>query len=138
MTDLREFRRACHEAARRTGGRIVEFRIADSVTPNFHQGVLDYGDHRLSIVCTRDRAEPVVAVAEPRAIDATAISAGPLTFVDAPDLFAVLAEFPAFQVLTPADLAGPFDARTWPGYRPVDLKYWAPVDLGEVLFNYWD
>jgi hypothetical protein len=138
MTDLRELRRACHEAARRTGGRIVEFRIADGVTPNFHQGVLDYGDHRLSIVCTRDRREPVVAVAEPRAIDGTAVSAGPLTFVDAPDLVAVLAEFAAFQVLTPADLAGPFDARTWPGYHPADLKYWAPVDLGEVLFNYWD
>ena len=138
MTSLREFRRACHEAARRTGGRIAEFRIADCVTPNFHQGVLDYGGHRLSIVCTRDRTEPVVAVAEPRAIDETAVDAGPLTFVDAPELVAVLAEFPAFRVLTPADLAGPFDARTWPGYQPADLKYWAPADLGEVLFNYWD
>jgi hypothetical protein len=58
MTSLREFRRACHEAARRTGGRIVEFRIADGVTPNFHQGVLEYGGHRLSIVCTSDRTEP--------------------------------------------------------------------------------
>ncbi|WIX83008.1 hypothetical protein QRX50_20700 [Amycolatopsis carbonis] len=138
MVDLREFRRACHEAARRTGGRLVEFRIADSVTPNFHQGVIDYSDHHLSIVCTRDRREPVVAVAEPRAIDATVVSAGPLTFVDAPDLLAVLAEFPAFQVLTPADLAGPFDARKWPGLHSADLKYWAPADLGEVLFNYWD
>ncbi|MFI5593371.1 hypothetical protein ACIA5G_50560 [Amycolatopsis sp. NPDC051758] len=138
MTSLREFRRACHEAARRTGGRIAEFRIADCVTPNFHQGVLDHGGCRLSIVCTRDRAEPVVAVAEPRAIDETAVEAGPLKFVEAPELVAVLAEFPAFRVLTPADLAGPFDARTWPGYHPADLKYWAPADLGEVLFNYWD
>ncbi|GLY34088.1 hypothetical protein Amsp01_001120 [Amycolatopsis sp. NBRC 101858] len=84
--DLREFRRECHRAARRTGGRVVEFRIADGVTPNFHQGVVDYGDRRLSIVCTRDRTTPVVAV---------------------------LAEHPAFRVLTPAD-------------------------LGEVPFNYWD
>jgi hypothetical protein len=138
MISLREFRRACHEAARRTGGQLVEFGIADCVTPNFHQGVLDYGGYRLSIVCTRDRAEPVVAVAEPRAIDETAVDAGSLTFVEAPELVAVLAEFPAFRVLTPADLAGPFDARTWPGYHPADLKYWAPADLGEVLFNYWD
>jgi hypothetical protein len=134
MTDLREFRRACHEAARRTGGRIVEFRIADCVTPNFHQGVLDHGGHRVSIVCTRDRAEPVVAIAEPRPLDGM----GPLTFVEAPELVAVLAEFPAFQVLAPAGLAGPFDARTWPGYHPAELKYWAPADLGEVLFDYWD
>ncbi|WP_290050065.1 hypothetical protein [Amycolatopsis solani] len=128
MICLRKFRRACHEAARRTGGQIVEFRIADGVTPNFHQGVLEYGGHRLSIVCTRDRTEPVVAIAEPRAIDETVVAAGPLTFVDAPELVAVLAEFPALRVLTPADLAGPFDARTWPGYDPADLKYWAPAD----------
>lgn len=138
MTDLREFRRACHEAARRTGGRIVELRIADGVTPNFHQGVVDYGGRRLSIVCTVDRTEPVVAVAEPRAIDATAVDVGPLTFVDAPELVTALAEFPAFRVLVPADLAGPFDVRTWPGCHPADLKFWSPADLGEVLFNYWD
>ncbi|WP_410675267.1 hypothetical protein [Amycolatopsis sp. cmx-4-68] len=36
------------------------------------------------------------------------------------------------------DLAGPFDARTRPGYDPAELKYWAPADLGEVFFNYWD
>ncbi|MEU8635950.1 hypothetical protein AB0C38_27625 [Amycolatopsis sp. NPDC048633] len=138
MTDLREFRRACYEAARRTGGRVVEFRIADGVTPNFHQGVIDYGDRRLSITCTRDRTEPVVAVAEPRAIDESAVACGPLTFVDAHELVAVLAEHPAFRVLTVADLAGPFDAGTWPGYHPADLKYFAPADLGEVLFNYWD
>lgn len=75
----------------------------------------------MSIACTVDRTEPVVAVAAPRAIDETAIDAGPLTFVDAPELVAVPAEFPAFRVLAPAD-----------------LKYWAPADWGEVLFNYWD
>ena len=138
MTDLREFRRVCHETARRTRGRIVEFRIADGVTPNFHQCVLDHGGHRVSIVCTRERSEPVVAVAEPRVIDATAVDEGPLTFVEAPELVAVLAEFTAFRVLTPAELAGPFDARTWPGCHPADLRYWRPGDLGEVLFNYWD
>lgn len=138
MTDLREFRRACYDAARRTGGRVVEFRISDGVTPNFHQGVLDFGDRRLSIACTRDRVEPVVAVAEPLVIEGSDREAGPLKFVDAPELVAVLAEHSAFQVLTPADLAGPFDAKTWPGYHPSDLKYWAPETLGEVLFNDWD
>ncbi|WIX97864.1 hypothetical protein QRX60_27680 [Amycolatopsis mongoliensis] len=101
MTSLREFRRVCREAARRTGGRIVEFRIADGVTSNFHQGVLGYVGHRLSIVCTSDRAEPVVAVAEPRVIDGTAVDAGPLTFVEAPELVAVLAEYPAFRGADP-------------------------------------
>jgi len=91
---------------------------------------LEYGGHRLSIVCTGDRTEPVVAVAEPRAIDGTAVEAGPLTFVEVPELVAVLAEFPAFRVPTPADLAGPFDERTWPGHHPADLKYWAPTRFG--------
>lgn len=134
MTDLPGFRRACYEAARRTGGRIVEFRLADGVTPNFHQGVLDHDGRHRSIVCTTDRPEPVVAVAKPRATG----EMGRLTFVEAPELVAVLAEFPEFRVLTPAELAAPFDARTWPGYHPADLKYWAPADLGDALFNYWD
>jgi len=118
VADVREFRRFCYESARRTGGRVVEFRIAEWCHTELPPGIIDYGDHRLSVVCTRDRTEPVVAVAEPREIDGNAVTAGSLTFIDAPELVAVLAEHPAFQVLTPADLARPFDAKTWPGYYP--------------------
>ena len=39
VTELRVFRRACYDAARRTGGNLIEFRLADGVTPNFH---IDY------------------------------------------------------------------------------------------------
>lgn len=117
---------------------MVGFRIADEVTPNFHQGVIAYRDHCLAVVSPRDSA--VLTVAEPRVIDFAdgAREAGPLTFVDAPELMAVLAEQPGLEVLAAVDLNGPFDAAAWPDIDPADIKYWKPATLGEALFNYWD
>jgi hypothetical protein len=37
VNDVMAFRRACYEAARRTGGELTELRIGDEPTPNFHQ-----------------------------------------------------------------------------------------------------
>jgi hypothetical protein len=125
---------------------VVEFRIADEVTPNFHQGVIAYRDYTVAVACTRDspgtRKLPVLAIAEPRDIEygdhVRIRQAGPLTFVDAPDLIAALAETPGFQVLTPADLNAPLHAPNWPNLYPSDIKYWKPENLGEAIFNYWD
>jgi hypothetical protein len=138
MTVLRNFRRACYEVARRTGGRVTEFRLAEGVTPNFHQGVIAYHDHTVAVVCVRDST--LLAVAEPRIIDFAddARESGPLTFVDAPALVAVLAELPGFQVLVPTELDGPFDSAVWTKVQASDIKYWRPGNLGEALFNYWD
>ncbi|MGW6448603.1 hypothetical protein [Lentzea sp. NPDC055074] len=133
MTDVRDFRGACHEAARRTGGKVVEFRLADGVTPNFHQGLVDCGGRIVAVVCTRD--SKVLAGAEPHAVG----ESGPLTFVDAPELVAVLSELlPGVRVLTRFELDGPFDAAAWPHLSPNDATYWRPGTLGEALFNYWD
>ncbi|WP_067478630.1 hypothetical protein [Nocardia amamiensis] len=138
MTDLRAFRQVCYEAARATGGRLIEFRSADEVTPNFHQGVIGYEDDRVAVIWRRDSA--LLAVAEPRALDASegVRESGPLTFVAAPALATALRRQPGFQVLTTAELDGPFDAAAWPGLDPADIKYWKPATLGEALFNYWD
>jgi hypothetical protein len=138
MTVLRDFRRTCYEVARRTGGRVIEFRLADGVTPNFHQGVIAYRDHTLAVVCVRDSA--LLAVAEPRIIEFVdgVMEAGPLTFVDAPQLVAVMAELQGFQVLIPTELNCPFDAAVWSEVPASDIKYWRPGNLGEALFNYWD
>lgn len=138
MTDVRDFRRACYVAARRTGGNVVEFRLADGVTPNFHQGLIAYQDHTIALVCTRDSA--ILAVAEPRTIDCAdhGITSGPLTFVDAPGLVAVLTELPGFHVLSQSELNHPFDAAAWPAVLPSNVRYWRPRNLGEALFNYWD
>lgn len=138
MTDVRVLRRACYAAARRTGGTVVEFRLASGVTPNFHQGLIVYCECTVAVACRRDSA--TLAVAEPRIIDSAGggRDSGPLTFVDAPALVAALAELPGFQVLTPSELRGPFDATAWPDVESDDITYWRPRNLGEALFNYWD
>ncbi|GAB3451325.1 hypothetical protein GCM10027570_27740 [Streptomonospora sediminis] len=138
MADIRGLRHACYTAARRTGGEVVEFRLAGDVTPNFHQGIVAYREHKVAVACTRDSA--ILAVAEPRTIEFVdgARESGPLTFVHAPALTAVLAELPGFQVLASSELNGPFDFAAWPDVAPDDIKYWRPGNLGEALFNHWD
>ncbi|RAS68447.1 hypothetical protein C8D87_102512 [Lentzea atacamensis] len=139
MTDVRNFRHACYEAACRTGGTVTEFRLAGDVTPNFHQGLIAYRERTVAVACTRESA--VLALAEPRTISFVdgVQESGPLTFVDAPELVAVLAALlPGSQVLTPSELNGPFDATTWPHISSNDITYWRPASLGEALFNYWD
>ncbi|MFR9770566.1 hypothetical protein [Nocardia sp. SC052] len=126
------------EAARRTGGTVIEFRLAGNATPNFHQGVIAYHDHHVAVVALRDSA--VLAVADPRVIDFddAAIESGPLTFIEAPDLVAALAEQSGFELLTTAELAQPFDAAAWPELDRDDVRYWRPQTVGDALFNYWD
>lgn len=116
---------------------MLEFRLATEVTPNFDQGLIAYRERTVAVVRAHDSA--VLAVAEPRIVGDGAVDCGPLIFVDAPELVAALAvSQPVFQVLTPADLDGPFDAAVWPHVSPYDIKYWRPGTLGEALFNYWD
>lgn len=117
---------------------MIEFRSPDDVTPNFHQGIVAYGDYRVAVVWRRDSA--VLAIAEPRVIDHAdgANESGPLTFVDARELVAALAEQSGFEAHTAADLNGPFDAAAQPEIDPADIEYWKPATRGEALFNYWD
>ena len=138
MIDLRDFRTVCYRSAEQTGGRVVEFRVATGVTPNFHQGIVAYRDHRVAVVCTRERK--FLAVAEPRVIELVdrSCDSGPLMFIDAPDLVSALGQWPGFRVLDAAELNGVFDPTAWPGSDPHDLRYWKPATLGEALFNYWD
>ncbi|GIJ50944.1 hypothetical protein Val02_78300 [Virgisporangium aliadipatigenens] len=137
MTDLKAFRRACYEAARQTGGELTEFRISDHPTPNFHQAIITYSHRNVAVVCARDA--PLLALAVPRVIEFTpAREAGPLTFVDVPDLVAVLRTAPGFRLLTVTELVGPIDAAKWPRISQYDMRYRQPQTLGEGLFNYWD
>ncbi|MBU2669134.1 hypothetical protein KOI35_37040 [Actinoplanes bogorensis] len=140
MTDLREFRRACHKAAGRVRATVTGFRVSDGVTPNFHQGILAFRDRtEIAVVLARDTG--VAALAEPRVIsfaEATALESGPLTFVDHPELTVALVETRAFRVMTTAELADPFDAREWPQLTEYDVRFWKPETLGDALFNYWD
>jgi hypothetical protein len=66
------------------------------------------------------------------------VDAGPLTFLDVPDLHDALAAFPGLRVLTKADLDARFTAADWPHLTTDDIRYWRPATVGEALFNYWD
>jgi len=137
VTDVKAFRRACQEAARRTGGDLTRFRISDEPTPNFHQAIIAYADRTVAVVCVRDA--PLLAIAGPRVIEFTPTrESGPLIFLDLPDLTAALTDAPGFRLLTTAELNGPIDMVTWPRISRTDVRYWQPQTLGECLFNYWD
>ncbi|MGA6207071.1 hypothetical protein ACPESR_20215 [Nocardia testacea] len=101
-------------------------------------GLIAYHAHSVAVVSPRDST--ALAVAEPREIDLAAgvREAGPLIFLDAPELVAVLAEQPGFEVITAACLDSPFDAAVWPRIDPGDTECWKPATLGAALFNYWD
>lgn len=135
--DQRTFRRACYELARRSDGTVSEFRLAAGVGPNFDQGVITYRDRTVAVVWVRNSM--LFAVAQPRVIDTIgARETGPLTFVDEPDLVAILADLPGVRVLTKAELDSAFDATCWPDIAHSDIQYWRPSTVGEALFNYWD
>lgn len=136
MPEIRAFRTVCHAVARQTGGSLVEFPAGDGVTPSFHQGVIAYRDRTVAVV--GDRVLPLFAVAEPRVRHGTNMPAGPLTFLDVPDLTAALAAIPGLRVLTKADLAAGFTPADWPHVTAADVRYWRPATVGEALFNYWD
>lgn len=136
MTDMKAFRRVCFEAALRTGGKVIEFRLSAGVTPNFHKGVIAYVDRTAAVVWSR--GTPLLALATPRVIDTPGRELGPLTFLDHPDLATVLAETTEFHVLSATQLNGPIDEATRSRISPHDLRYWQPQTLGECLFNYWD
>jgi hypothetical protein len=136
VDELREFRRTCHLVAVRTGGRVIEFRVADKVTPNFHQGIIGYRERPVAVVLARDTG--VVAVAVPRAVTGAEQDAGPLMFVEFPELIEALTAEGKFIVLTAAELGRPFAAAEWPALSAYDVRYWKPESLGEALFNYWD
>jgi hypothetical protein len=134
------FRRICYEAARRTGGRVAGFRISHEATPNFHQGIITYGDLVVAVACVWDAA--LLAIAVPRDLDTPGRDAGPLTFIDMADLAAALTEIGAavggYRLLTAEQLDAPFDPGRWPSISSYDLRVWKPQSLGEALFNYWD
>jgi hypothetical protein len=137
VPDVREFRAVCHAAARQTAGSLVEFRLATHTTPSFHQGVIAYRDETVAVVC--DRSRPLLAIARPRLIeDVGGVDAGPLTFLDVPELRRALETLTGHRVLTTAELDAPFEPADWPHLATGDVRYWRPATVGEALFNYWD
>ncbi|OXM51415.1 hypothetical protein [Amycolatopsis alba] len=136
MTDPKEFRRACHEAARRTRGQVVRFVPGDQGR-NFDTGEIAYPHRTVAVVWTQDGDEDgrheILGIAD------AFITFGTITFVDEPGLLAVLGELlPGHRLYSRAELEAPIDptAPRWKNHY--DVKYWRPDCLGQVLFSCWD
>ena len=129
----RAFATACHSAARRTGGTVIAAQPA-AVTPDFDAVLLGYGDERVAAL--RHALLNVVAFIR---VPGEHVEP-PLAFTDHPRLACTLGEA-GFQILPAADLRQPLTAADLSDLRAEEhqqVKYWNPVTVGELLFNYWD
>jgi hypothetical protein len=92
-TDPRLFTTICHEVARTTGGRVSAIK-RPGVTPSFHSAVIAHGEKQVMLL--GHQHVPFMATAAP--VSGT----GSITFVDDPDIHAVLDLNPsaAFRLLT--------------------------------------
>ncbi|ONF62791.1 hypothetical protein [Amycolatopsis keratiniphila] len=136
---MREFRRACHEAARSTGGRALEFQCA--VYPlNFEQALVAYED-RTIVVLRQEWNLLAAAEHQPTGNEyfPSFVPYGRPSFVDEPELLMIVSQIlPGTKVFSRADLEGPLVLEEWPYMSYSDVTYWKPGNLGEALFNCWD
>ncbi|WP_038522124.1 hypothetical protein [Amycolatopsis japonica] len=136
---MREFRRACHEAARSTGGRALEFQRA--VYPlNFDQALVAYDD-RAIVVLRQEWNLLAAAEHQPTGNEyfLSFVPYGRPSFIDEPELLMIVSQIlPGTKVFSRADLEGPLVLEEWPYMSPSDVKHWKPENLGEALFNHWD
>ncbi|WP_410647227.1 hypothetical protein [Amycolatopsis sp. cmx-4-54] len=116
---MRDFRRACHEAARSTGGRALEFQCA--VYPlNFDQAVVAYHD-RTVVVLRQEWNLLAAAEYEPTGNEyfRSFVPYGRPSFVDEPELLMVVSQMlPGTKVFSRAGLEGPLVLEEWPDMSP--------------------
>ncbi|MFE9500579.1 hypothetical protein [Streptomyces collinus] len=132
---LAEFKTACYEVARQTGGR-VESASKGRFPPNFHRVVIAFRDRRVAVLCHQTLS--LLALATPPVES----SIWPLSFIDDPAIGPAIAALVRVRLLTAAELELDWSrAATRPPAEVAyeeDLKYWRPGSVGEVIFNGWD
>ena len=131
-----QFATACHSAARSVGGRVHEIRAAyEEITPNFHQAVLVLRDRpdRVRVVCNAHH--PIVAFTALPAYDRETR----LRFVDCPELAEALSG--EYSIVSGSDACAAVSAELIAELGEaelIQLRYWKPQRIGDVIFNYWD
>ena len=88
--------RACHDAARRTGGSVTAAR-QPGVTPSFHTVVISYDDEQIAVL-RHDRLDVITLAQEP-AHGSTVITA----FIDRPALAEILCQTTNCSILSAAE-----------------------------------
>lgn len=130
-TDRAAFRRACFETARGIGARVAEPPLAGVAA--FHAITLTTRAASHTVLCHAHL--PVVA------FTVTPPAPGNVwDFVDPPD-WARGFEAAGFQVLTARRLGTPMsrvDVGDLSLAELVQVRYWLPEVLGDLLFNWWD
>jgi hypothetical protein len=133
--ELADFKTACYEVARQTGGR-VESASDGCFPPNFHRVVIAFRDRRVAVLCHQTLS--LLALATPPVES----SIWPLSFIDDPAIGPAIAGLLRVRLLTAAELELDWSrAATHPPAEVAyeeDLKYWRPGSVGDVIFNGWD
>ncbi|GAA4006204.1 hypothetical protein GCM10022247_29890 [Allokutzneria multivorans] len=132
-TDLKALRAACHDAARRTGGQVVDFAEAQ-IAMSYHAALIAYRDETVAVLA--NAFHPLLAIAEPPRPHEFRPP-----FREAPELAAALAEHEPFRVLSTSDLdraLSTVDISRLTNAEHRELRTWQAETVGDVIFNHWD
>jgi hypothetical protein len=128
-----QLKRAVYAAAQATGAKVGDTKLADGVTPNFHEVNVECGSQAFAVLCNRHL--PVVAFAE--RIDDMEID----RFADAPADFAAAFAECGFVIGDAAELNRRVTSADLEMLSPAErrqAKYWKPERVGDIIFNWWD
>lgn len=131
-TDPQVFAMICYEVARTISGRVGAI-TPPGVTPNFHSAVIVHGGKQVMLL--GHQHAPFLATAAPASGNASII------FVDDPRIHAALNPPGPFRLLTLSELQTPLnlaDLAALDHAELVQINYWKPNTVGELIFNYWD
>jgi len=132
----KQFASACYAAARHVGGRVHQVRAAcERVTSNFHEALMTLRDSPRTVRVLCNAHYPIVAFTPPAAYEGDVR----LEFMDCPELAAALRV--EYAVITKQEACtGVADELVAHLGEPElhQMRYWRPLRIGDVIFNYWD
>lgn len=126
-------KRAVYSATQAAGAKPGEVRLADGVTPNFHQIDVEFGSRVIVLLCNRH--VPVVAFAD--RFEGMEIE----RFLEAPAGFAADLADGGFEIGDVAELNRQVtsdDLKMLSLAEQNQAKYWKPKRVGDIIFNWWD
>ncbi len=132
QTDVASFRSACFEAARGIGARVDEPAFVG--TSSFHAVTITGSVGAYVVLCHAHL--PLVAFTDTQPVPGRPVSG----FVDAP-AWAGSFEAVGLRALLVDDLSAPMtrvDVSELPEAELIQIRYWRPEVLSDLLFNWWD
>lgn len=130
--DFQRFKQAVYAAAQRIGASVISMRVADGVTPNFHQADMREGARQISVICSR--CFPIVACVE------SPVTKSGIRPIDVPNVVESMHAF-GFEVAESKELERDVtteDIELLSDEERKELKYWKSKRIGDLVFNWWD